>query len=952
MHNVAFKFCPFQDDLIQHVLETEPCLDTVFIFPTARSQKVAIKAFLEKWDLSNSLFLTMEEFKERLFLSDRPVLKEEKRMLAFYGCLTGEDKQFFRINNYFQAVELAQQFFSLWEEFNEELVDEQIDYEKLASENAEMLDWQLQVYERLKKIKSQYELFIAEQGFDDFLFCCRLLHLQFALLQSYRNFVFVNQFYYTGLEKAIISLISREKNVTIWYQLPEQLVDKTTLEASDIKLRDLDTRQLKDIELVYCKTDFSMITHLIWRLEQGGIRTMVDAAYPQKPMESFLDVGRFTKNTSMKFNKSSLYRFFSVLLQLLDGVRWEGDKRRYLLPIQSVLHAVLENDFFKIFPGTSASRQSTQQATVDYLYDLIDKEIRYVDTNGHLFSLCKAHEAVPFLEKMLGLLDRCSRVGSIHQLVDLIDTPEGIDIRQIITAEEHAFTDIADVFYHALADFLSIESIGLVSEWRAFFAPQQEANRFRLAASIFRLFLEYVKSKTIKTNSQLPQTSRIEMTDLLDTRNLSFDELAVINLTEGLLPTARKTPFLFTERQRKALGLKTFDDIRNREKYYFFRLICGACKVHLFAVHDVEKNIEASSFVEEIRLFMPSEKLKISSVIDSYYSDVYRAFLHADLSYRPARETVRHTAFYTLPREREGDFNRSLRLGYYDLKELLNNPFIFYIRQMTKSERKADFGQDFSKKLIGNIAHDIIRATWELFEQQAAGLLFGYDFALVDERTAERAWAKILARDDFYYYRIPKDYSRTYFDLVTLKDLFTGIVHFFRFLHRLGLDGVKIRPLPEQEYATSVESGYKPFVSSPENKLATDVLIRGRADLRIELPEENRYYIFDYKTGSSEKEQLIIYEWFYYLAQQPELAGNVFSFFYYIFDRYGKGLSEFGRSKSGSTLEMAAKLKGDLVSVLDNIAERGFYLPDKKTALSVLADICRKDLYFQREKLY
>ena len=947
MHNIAFKFCPLQDDLIQQVLETEPCLDTVFISPTARSQKVAIKAFLKKWDLSNSLFLTMEEFKQRLFLSDRPVLKGEKRTLAFYGCLTGEDKQFFRINNYFQAIELAQQFFSLWEEFNEELVDEHIDYEKLASKNAEMLDWQLQVYERLKKIKSQYQAFIGEKGFDDLLFRCRLSHLQLALLQSYRHFVFVNQFYYTGLEKAIISRISRDKDVTIWYQLPEQLIDKTTLEASDIKLRDLDTRQLKEVELVYCKTDFSMITHLIRRLEQDGIRTLVDAAYPRKPMESFLDVGRFTKSSAMKFNKSSLDRFFSVLLQLLEGVRWEGDKRRHLLPIQSVLHAVLENDFFKMFSGTSVNRQSAQQATADYLYDLIEKEIRYVDMKGHVFSLFKAREAVPCLEKMLQFLDKCSRVSSIHQLVDLIDAPEGIDIRQIITAEESAFTDMADVFYHSLADLLSVESIGLVSEWRAFFTPEQEANRFRLAASILRLFLEYVKSKTIKTNSQLPQAPRIEMTDLLDTRNLSFDELVVINLTEGLLPTARKTPFLFTERQRKALGLKTFDDIRNREKYYLFRLICGARKVHLFAVHDVEKNIEASSFIEEIRLFLPPEKLKISSVSDSYYSDVYRVFLHADLSYKPPRETVRQAAFYAMPAGSEGDFNRSLRLGYYDLKELLNNPFIFYIRQMAKPERKTDAGQDFSKKLIGNIAHDIIRATWELLEQQST---FGYDFALVDEHTAERAWAKILARDDFYYYRIPKDYSRTYFDLVTLKDVFTGIVHFFRFLHRLGLDGVKIQPFPEQEYATSVESEYKSFVSAPENKLASDVLIRGRADLRIELAGENRYYIFDYKTGSSEKEQLIIYEWFYYLAQQPELAGNVFSFFYYIFDRYGKGLSELSRSKAGSTTELVAKLKGELVSVLDNIAERGFYMPDKKTALTALADICRKDLYFSAKR--
>ena len=94
----------------------------------------------------------MEEMKELLFISDKPLLKEEKRTLAFYASLTEKDKEFFRINNYFQSIELAQHFFDLWEEFNDELVNENINKERFETYNAELLGWQKKTFDKLKSI--------------------------------------------------------------------------------------------------------------------------------------------------------------------------------------------------------------------------------------------------------------------------------------------------------------------------------------------------------------------------------------------------------------------------------------------------------------------------------------------------------------------------------------------------------------------------------------------------------------------------------------------------------------------------------------------------------------------------------------------------------------------------------------------------------------------------------
>ena len=113
---INFKFISFSENLLEHVILENKNYNTLFLFPTINSKKEALKIYQPYWNFSETSFLTMEEWKKSLFLSSLPILKEEKRTLAFFSSLKESDKRFFRIQNYFQSIELAYKFFKFWEE--------------------------------------------------------------------------------------------------------------------------------------------------------------------------------------------------------------------------------------------------------------------------------------------------------------------------------------------------------------------------------------------------------------------------------------------------------------------------------------------------------------------------------------------------------------------------------------------------------------------------------------------------------------------------------------------------------------------------------------------------------------------------------------------------------------------------------------------------------------------
>ena len=84
----------------------------------------------------------------------------------------------------------------------------------------------------------------------------------------------------------------------------------------------------------------------------------------------------------------------------------------------------------------------------------------------------------------------------------------------------------------------------------------------------------------------------------METRNLSFERVFVLDAVEGMIPQAGPEDSLLAFPVRAALGLSTRRAREEMEAYYFSLLRAGARELTLFFIDNGEK--ERSRFVEQL----------------------------------------------------------------------------------------------------------------------------------------------------------------------------------------------------------------------------------------------------------------------------------------------------------------------------------------------------------------
>ena len=114
----------------------------LFIFNDNRMRDIFIKKMGSYLFSESPVFITLEELKERIFLTDKIVLKEAKRILAFFKSIPQEIKEDLNIENYFDVIDFANNFFSYYEMLNLSCS------EKLKKEHK----WQRKYLDYFKKI--------------------------------------------------------------------------------------------------------------------------------------------------------------------------------------------------------------------------------------------------------------------------------------------------------------------------------------------------------------------------------------------------------------------------------------------------------------------------------------------------------------------------------------------------------------------------------------------------------------------------------------------------------------------------------------------------------------------------------------------------------------------------------------------------------------------------------
>lgn len=115
-------------------------------------------------------------------------------------------------------------------------------------------------------------------------------------------------------------------------------------------------------------------------------------------------------------------------------------------------------------------------------------------------------------------------------------------------------------------------------------------------SSYFSFFRKYVM--TCHTPFPGTPVKGLQVLGSLETRNLKFDRVFVLDANEEVLPDTRKEETLLPFKVREILGLPTYLDRDKLVAYYFDCLLKGARDVHLFFIEN--DKTERSRFVEKL----------------------------------------------------------------------------------------------------------------------------------------------------------------------------------------------------------------------------------------------------------------------------------------------------------------------------------------------------------------
>ncbi|OQY39814.1 MAG: hypothetical protein B6226_01150 [Candidatus Cloacimonetes bacterium 4572_65] len=912
-----FKFLGFQQNLLKIENYIDDIDKSILVYPTMNNVTYAQKFFQDEWLFEDILFLSMDDLKGMINQSDSISLEDDKRVIGLYSTLTEEEKGYFNITDFFDFIKLSNKIFSLFNELGEELTNPEDVISLIKDAGHSIFDWQEEYYLKIVDLMERYRVWLTDKGLADKIFLKTISNINLTCFSGYKRIYFINQFYFSGFEREVISLFEKEGiEVTLVYQMPEALVDKESYSCIDFNYHDLVKSQnfRPDIKVHVNKNKFSMLNSLCGVLEKEDINQIIDKEFYENSYSKVLSSSIFSVSYSYPITNTGFYHFLEILNMLLEN--YENYNDRFYIPINLLIRALLNPTFSSYF-GVENSGD-----VVDELNKLHDRGILYLDRGINLKKINYSDVINPIVEKLFLLLGELMRVSSINSFISLIDNEEGLVIDRLCSADELLYSDIKEVIYTELANLKSFNFHNLISSW-------EELSKKPVHTIIFRLFYDGIKSKTIMKRPVTPK-KRIKVNSLIDTRNNQYESLAFLNMTEGAFPKKRSTQFLFSELQREALNLKTYDDIRLREKYYFFRLLLTTRKAHLFAIEDLDENSTISSFIEELRIDEAQYDIDLN---DFGYKNLYA---HGeDLDKLEVKSD-----FFTLKVDSEefyGDYN-TLKLSYTKLSDLLKNPFAFMIK---------NYGGVFANKLpqepqmgfrfVGNLAQEFVNHIINRINSNSIGRDVFYKFKFIGDDYLGNVFSSLLRTLPNRDYLIPHNYSLKFVEKILSDVLIDGMRNFFNtVMHKiLHLSERKIKLIPEGDYMTKEERDYKEFVAETENNFNLNIAVRGVADLRIEVINSDEKYVIDFKTGSYNMTQLALYLYIYYWGE-VQGGDNVKSAIYQII----KNKWDDGKSAE----ESIEKLKGSVIDVLNEITSAGFYIPDNLKDSKIYEEITRSDL--------
>ena len=213
---------------------------------------------------------------------------------------------------------------------------------------------------------------------------------------------------------------------------------------------------------------------------------------------------------------------------------------------------------------------------------------------------------------------------------------------------------------------------------------------FAERGSYFRFFRKYIMG--VYTPFEGTPLRGLQVLGFLETRNLKFDTVFILDANEDILPSSQQEDTFLPLKAREILGLPTYRDRDRLAEYYFDALLRGAREVHIFFIEGYKK--ERSRFVEKLIW----ENQKQDRAIDRDYVKTIQYKVNLE---NKIPEDIPKT---------EGivRFLKDFTYSTTSLNIYLECQLKFYYTYVLNLSKKEEVSGDIERTGIGSLVHEIL----------------------------------------------------------------------------------------------------------------------------------------------------------------------------------------------------------------------------------------------------
>ncbi|MDR3306190.1 MAG: PD-(D/E)XK nuclease family protein [Endomicrobium sp.] len=265
-----------------------------------------------------------------------------------------------------------------------------------------------------------------------------------------------------------------------------------------------------------------------------------------------------------------------------------------------------------------------------------------------------------------------------------------------------SFADLSDVIFNFLNKLYSMSAVGSyplnIEAMDILLSMSKEMKYGEVAKAkftyeeIFAVFKKLIKNKRIS----LPGSplKGLQVLGLLESRNLFFDNVFIVGMTDSAIPAVKKDYSLVPKDIMCALGIEMTRKEYEIQKYHFNRLIAGSKKLNL--VYPSNDKQERSRFIESIIWERQLQNRDLNAL------KVNRFVLPKFSMKKTFKQKYAKT-------EEIKKYLKSSPYTYSKIDSYLTCRLKFYFQYALSLDADAEIGNDLAGVDVGNFIHDFLK---------------------------------------------------------------------------------------------------------------------------------------------------------------------------------------------------------------------------------------------------